>query len=290
MDLVSVLIPAYKPVFLRQALLSAMGQTYSNIEIIVGDDCPSDDVAKLCAEFPAVQYRRNPNSGRRGLNNLLFLIGLAKGRFIKFLFDDDILKSDCIQKMMAVALADSRVSLVFSPRTIIDKDGAFQRVMNPLRLKKLQYFRGCELVRLMAERVRNPIGELTTILVRTDCIVSSDCFSVDGQIWSGLGDVALFVNALQHGDAVALPEPLTDFRMHDAQNTSLRDFEWSLGFSDWLYLIHFAYRTHCIGRFRAALSCLRLARYSKQYRGECIFLGDVQSSSWRKFWYYLSTS
>jgi cellulose synthase/poly-beta-1,6-N-acetylglucosamine synthase-like glycosyltransferase len=38
--LVSVIIPAYnRPAYLKEAIESAVGQSYQNIEIIVSDDC-----------------------------------------------------------------------------------------------------------------------------------------------------------------------------------------------------------------------------------------------------------
>jgi cellulose synthase/poly-beta-1,6-N-acetylglucosamine synthase-like glycosyltransferase len=46
--LVSVLIPSYnRPGYLKEAIESAVGQTYQNVEILVFDDCSPENPQKL---------------------------------------------------------------------------------------------------------------------------------------------------------------------------------------------------------------------------------------------------
>ena len=48
LPLVSILIPTYnRPHYFKIALESALAQTYSNIEIIVGDDSTNNETEKL---------------------------------------------------------------------------------------------------------------------------------------------------------------------------------------------------------------------------------------------------
>jgi glycosyltransferase involved in cell wall biosynthesis len=58
MALVSILIPAYKARYLREAIVSALGQTLQDIEILVGDDTANADLASLVASFrdPRIHY------------------------------------------------------------------------------------------------------------------------------------------------------------------------------------------------------------------------------------------
>ena len=52
LPLVSILIPAYNQVqHLENALISALNQTYTNIEIIICDDSTTDDVEKLINHY-----------------------------------------------------------------------------------------------------------------------------------------------------------------------------------------------------------------------------------------------
>ena len=65
MDKVSIVIPTYKRVEeLKRALLSAINQTYKNIEIIVVDDNSNNkeirsQVEELMKNYPNVKYIKN---------------------------------------------------------------------------------------------------------------------------------------------------------------------------------------------------------------------------------------
>ncbi len=64
--LVSILIPTYnRPHYFKIALESALAQTYSNIEIIVGDDSTNNETEKLIYrdylhKHKHITYIRNP--------------------------------------------------------------------------------------------------------------------------------------------------------------------------------------------------------------------------------------
>ena len=65
LPLVSILIPTYnRPHYFKIALESALAQTYSNIEIIIGDDSTNDETETLIHEqylphYKNVTYIRN---------------------------------------------------------------------------------------------------------------------------------------------------------------------------------------------------------------------------------------
>lgn len=66
--LVSILIPTYnRPHYFKIALESALAQTYSNIEIIVGDDSTNNETEKLIYrdylhKHKHITYIRNPST------------------------------------------------------------------------------------------------------------------------------------------------------------------------------------------------------------------------------------
>ena len=93
--LVSIVIPAYKPQFFEKALMSAMLQQYDAIEIVVCDDCRSDAIASIVehnrskSRFP-IRYFHNPVPLLEP-GNLARGISEARGEYVKFLYDDDLL-------------------------------------------------------------------------------------------------------------------------------------------------------------------------------------------------------
>ena len=56
--LISILIPVYNvEAFVKEAVLSICNQTYKNIEIIVVDDCSTDNTYNIVAELAIIDPR-----------------------------------------------------------------------------------------------------------------------------------------------------------------------------------------------------------------------------------------
>ncbi len=86
---------------IEKALKSALSQDWPNFEIVVVDDCSSDDtsaiVRKLAEERSQIRYFRQPqNGGVAAARNRI--IKEAKGDFIAFFDDDDESAPDRLQK------------------------------------------------------------------------------------------------------------------------------------------------------------------------------------------------
>ena len=96
--LVSILIPAYKARWFERALCSALAQDYPKLEILVYDNCPTEDIRDICARYPSVIYYRNPNMGPQ---NSLDIASASHGRYVKHLFDDDLLEPTCVSQLVA---------------------------------------------------------------------------------------------------------------------------------------------------------------------------------------------
>lgn len=106
---VSICIPAYNYAkFLPQALDSAVAQTYKNKEIIVIDDCSTDNTLEVMAEYqklhPEVKYvRHSENQGLSATRNT----GLEEftGDWVMFLDADDWIDKDLIELCIPYAEA-----------------------------------------------------------------------------------------------------------------------------------------------------------------------------------------
>ncbi|RYF88859.1 MAG: glycosyltransferase family 2 protein, partial [Chitinophagaceae bacterium] len=89
---VSVLVPTYNYAhYLPETLRSALEQTFTDFELVVVDNCSTDNTAELMATYkddPRVIYHRNDaNIGIVG--NFNRCLELARGEYIKFLCADD---------------------------------------------------------------------------------------------------------------------------------------------------------------------------------------------------------
>lgn len=101
MEKVSIIIPAYnRPDYLREALSSAINQSYQNIEIIVVDDGSEADVKSVVDGMKGneIVYYRQDNHGMSSARNQG--IGLGQGAYVVFLDDDDLLETNMVEECL----------------------------------------------------------------------------------------------------------------------------------------------------------------------------------------------
>lgn len=103
--LVSILIPTYNHgAYLGDAIRSILGQTYSNIEIIVIDDGSTDDSQAVAKTFgDQINYIWQQNSGLCAARNTG--LNAAQGTYIGLLDADDILEPDYCHRLVSALLA-----------------------------------------------------------------------------------------------------------------------------------------------------------------------------------------
>ena len=246
--LVSILIPAYNHAYFREALQSALDQTYPNTEIIVCDDSSDGRIRDVIANIDGgagIRYHANENNlGAR--DNYLKCFSLAEGVYIKYLNDDDLLHRDCVQRMVDVLEEYATVTLVCSRRQLIDHKGnglpdtAFTHPVVP----RDSIIAGSLATRRMLEKQINFIGEPTTALFRRADIagVMPDIMSFGGRRVLANLDVALWLNLLSEGDLAYLVDILSSFRVHGEQEQQ-KDEVRDLCIAAWRQMIEDALKT-----------------------------------------------
>ncbi len=113
--LVSIVIPVYnqKLQYLRDALNSALTQTYTNIEVVVSDNHSTNEVPAYLASVTDPRLRvRKPDTFLPMVQNFRFAADQATGDYIVFLCSDDYLYPDFVQSMVS-SLSD-RPNLSFA--------------------------------------------------------------------------------------------------------------------------------------------------------------------------------
>lgn len=235
--LVSVLIPAYnKPDYLREALDSALAQTYSNIEILIGDDSTNEDVKNMVApyleKYPQIQYFYHGGPlGNRGRENIFFLLNHCRGEFVNFLLHDDLFYPEKISRMMEYFARDlsGEINLVASARNLIDENSSVVRRKNPWQPHHDAFLSSEEVGRQIFFTLSNFLGELSTVLFRKRALEFRD-FDTGGKIFSTgcfygvagsvYGDLDAWLQILSKGGrCVFISECLSAFRLHGDQNT-----------------------------------------------------------------------
>lgn len=124
-DLVSIVVPCYNNIeFVREAIESAIDQTYLQVETIVIDDGSNDGSLDIIRSFgDKIRWETGINQGAPTARNRG--VALARGKYIKFLDADDILLPDCIdrQMMQASKLTVDRQAIIYGDAIRIDRQG-----------------------------------------------------------------------------------------------------------------------------------------------------------------------
>lgn len=227
--LVSVVIPAFKAKYLRAALDSLLAQDFSDYEIIVGDDCPTDEVHDLMRKFVEdaqvnnFRYHRNvPALGGGG--NFSACIRRARGKYIKPVFDDDFLLPGALSRFVQVLTQDERISVVGSRRLLVDELGAKlpdNAATVPLFDEDV-VIHGKDVVSFLGDVTLNFIGEPSSIMFRRDdyhpiCAEHGGLFKLGGQYIEWVADLAVTVKLMRRGDLALLHEPYSAFRVSKEQ-------------------------------------------------------------------------
>ena len=128
LPLVSILIPTYNQTeYLERALMSALNQTYTNIEIIICDDSTSDEVEKMVnrymVNYKNIKYFNNGGPlGQIGILNGEKCFDLSNGEYINYLFHDDTFYPNKIEIMVKYFEDNKDVTLVTSYRNRINEN------------------------------------------------------------------------------------------------------------------------------------------------------------------------
>lgn len=122
--LVTVVMTVYNEArYVRDAVRSILGQTFSDLELIVVDDGSRDESAEIVASFgdPRIRLIRQTNTGLAGALNRG--IAEARGRYIARQDADDVSDSDRLALQVAALEADPALVLLGTNALIVDEGG-----------------------------------------------------------------------------------------------------------------------------------------------------------------------
>ena len=231
---VSVCIPTFNGEdYLDAAIDSVEAQTYRDLEIVFSDNGSADNTVDIIERYirrSSFACRLLQHAADTMTSNWNHCLDQADGRWIKFLFDDDVLRPTCLQKMVSQAEAHPDVSLVFSPRGFIIQPDAQDHLscLQSIELNanlhagwsELKAFQsGTELLsdpKLIDESGYNKIGEPSCVMISAASLRVTGGFRPE---LTQLTDLEMWWRLMAVGNVVFLDEKLSDFRIHGNQET-----------------------------------------------------------------------
>jgi glycosyltransferase involved in cell wall biosynthesis len=221
--LVSVIIPTYnRPEYLKQALASAIKQSYKNLEIIVSDNFSTEKTQDIVESFcdTRIRYWRQPeNIGM--FANQMHAFKMAQGKYVASLHDDDIWNEDFVTKLVPILEENLDLILAFCDQYIIDANGAIDYVgteENTRGFKRDKLAKGVHQNFCQIGLVDKSIPTAASCLIRNDFV---DWDSIPPEV-GGMWDLYLtYICCISGHKAYYYPERLTRYRAHEQTDTML---------------------------------------------------------------------
>lgn len=233
-SLVSVCLPTFNGAkYLKETLQSINTQTFQNFEVVVSDDHSKDDTLKLVeafqeqASFPVHIYHHTPKGIGANWNNCL---KHARGQYIKFLFQDDVLERECLEKMVQVLEENPKVGLVASKRRFIIEDsmkteetnrwvetyGDLQSHLNVASREVIFLDKSVFGLPSFYGSPPNKIGEPSVVMFSKSIVDEVGYFDED---LKQILDYEYWYRILKKYPVAVINEPLVKFRLHQDQAT-----------------------------------------------------------------------
>lgn len=249
--LISVCLPCYNGgKYISQCIESILPQSYSNLEIVIIDDCSTDNTCDIIDQYKDERIRVIENNKNIGLvNNWNKCVHLSRGDWVKFVFQDDIIEKNCIAKLFKVA--SEGFDLVACNRNFIFDSSVSQEIKNNyLSNKKIieSIFNKSNILigddfcnAILRYPYCNLLGEPTVTLINKRLFSKYGFFNAnliqdcDSEFWVRVGI---------HAGVAFIPEELASFRVHSnsatARNSNLYSFRKNLD----KLLIFYEYRSN----------------------------------------------
>jgi glycosyltransferase involved in cell wall biosynthesis len=226
----SICVPTYNGArYLAPCLESALAQTYEKFEVLVVDDASTDETVTVAERFAArdARVRVSRNAHNLGLvGNWGRCVELARGAWIKFLFQDDYLAPTCLATMLAHAGPDTPFvvtarRLDFSAEGNGDIRGWYEtHEAKHLRARRAEWPAIVTAERFADCLIDNPtinfIGEPTTTLIHRSLFERFGPFISDMRV---LVDWEYFARIGVNRGLAFIKEPLATFRVHADSTT-----------------------------------------------------------------------
>ena len=195
--------------YIAKTLDSLLTQDFHDFELLVQDDCSTDDAEDVCREYERrdsrVHFVRNrTNLGMPG--NLNAVIARARGEFVANLHDGDIYRPDLLQRWR-LALRDTEAAFVFCALEFVGHDGfQIQVDVHPFG----PMFERGALVAYMLERFGSPVWG--TVMARRSCYEKLGYFNPE---YSWISDVEMWMRLNLHYPVAYVAVPLIQLTPHE---------------------------------------------------------------------------
>jgi glycosyltransferase involved in cell wall biosynthesis len=213
---VSVVIPAFRnAATIERTVRSVLAQTYTDLEVVIADQASPDGTWELLQQYagdPRVRLLQTPADGGAEAN-WNAVTASARGRYLKLLPADDLLRPTCLERQVASLETHPNAVLAAVRRDLIDP--ADRVLLAGRGLTGLSgEVAGEQVIRALVRAGTNLLGEPGCVLLRTDALRQAGGW--DGT-YPYLIDQVSYMNVLRLGSLVADDAVEASFRISNTQ-------------------------------------------------------------------------
>lgn len=149
---------------LEEAVQCIRNQTYSNWELIMCDDCSTDNTLKIAQRLTNIDERIKVIKNDKNLTlapTLNKCLKLAKGKYIARMDGDDICSNDRFEKELNFLENNSEYALVSCNMDLFDKDGIYKTIFylsKPLKKDFIKTSQFCHAGCMLRTEVMKKLG------------------------------------------------------------------------------------------------------------------------------------
>ena len=254
--MISVIIPNYNHArYLRRRIDDVLNQTYKNIELIILDDCSTDNSREIILEYkkrhPFISIHFNKvNQGTFKQWNLG--VRMARGEFIWIAESDDLAEPDFLEKAHCILSNNRNLGFVFCDSVMSDErirvkmlfsDMGFKRRYNRYKSDYLNSGND-EIVNYLC--FFNGVNNVSGVLFRKSCYERAGYADHSMRY---CGDWHLYIRILSVSDVAYISEPLNTIRFHN--DNTYNDYFIKTGYIKEVARVYF----HVLKRFKISFTC-----------------------------------
>lgn len=202
--LVSIIMPSYNTAeYISNSIKSIQAQTYSNWELLIVDDCSTDDSIDVIQSFDdsrIILLKNKKNSGAAISRN--YALREAKGKWIAFLDSDDTWAPEKLERQIKF-MVENDYSFTFTDyRMCLNGEWMPYITTGPNVVNKRKMYDYCYFSTITVMYNREKIGLIQIADLRKN------------------NDYAMWLQAIEKSDAYRLPECLSYYIKHDGSISS----------------------------------------------------------------------
>lgn len=218
LPLVTICMPTYNHgAYIALALQSIIDQKYSNLQIIISDDCSTDNTRDIINEFkiayPTIIESQCHQQNIGAEKNIQSIYPLIRGDYVCWFSGDDEFLPGKLMTQIRTMIDNPDCIFSFHAVNVIDKSSRFLYEYNDSRFGNSLY-----------------LDNLAANLIRHRCFICTNSLMINYKLSAGIAhriglgignDWLLLIELASKGRTIYIPKSLGTYRRHNANISSM---------------------------------------------------------------------